>query len=144
MRRGITLVELVLVLALLSILAGFGLPAAGRLRDAVAADRAAQAIVGAHRVARFSAILRNRRTLVVVRPESLAVRALGGADTLTLWVREGPAADGVALAGPTYALVFAPTGIPLGAANATFLLTRGSVTRRVIISRLGRTRIVRQ
>jgi len=144
MRRGFTLVELAVVIALASILAGFALPAARRFNDAIVADRAAQAIVAGHRVARFSAIMRSRRTLLTVRADSLTVRALDGADTLTLWVHQGPAANGVALTGPSYSLAFAPTGLPIGVSNATFQLVRGSVVRRVVVSRLGRTRIVRQ
>ncbi|MGH7628362.1 MAG: GspH/FimT family pseudopilin [Gemmatimonadales bacterium] len=144
MRRGITLPELAVVVAVAAVLAGFALPAARRFTDAIITDRAAQAIVAGHRVARFTAIMRGRRTLLTVRAESLVVRTVRGGDTLTLWVHQGPAADHVALAGPSYSLVFAPTGLPLGVSNATYQLTRGSVVRRVVVSRLGRTRIVRQ
>lgn len=144
MRRGITLPELVVVLVLAAVLAGIALPAARRFTDAIVTDRAAHTIVAGHRVARFTAIMRGRRTLLTVQAESLMVRMVRGADTLTVWTRQGPAADRVVLAGPSYPLVFAPTGIPLGVANATFQLTRGGVVRRVVVSRLGRTRIVRQ
>ena len=144
MRRGITLVELVVVLALVAVFAGLAFPAAWRAYDAIVAERAAQAVVAAHRVARFSAIMRNRRTLLNVAPESLMVRAIEGADTITLWRRQGPAADGLSLVGTARALAFAPTGIPLGVANASFQLQRGAAVRRVIISRLGRSRIERR
>jgi prepilin-type N-terminal cleavage/methylation domain-containing protein len=144
MRRGITLLELAVVLAVAGVLVSIALPASRRLLDAIAADHAAQAIVAGHRIARFSAITRSCRTLLAVRSDSLTVRAVRGADTVTLWVRPGPAGHGVALTGPSYSLAFAPTGLPLGFANATFQLTRGSAVRRVIVSRLGRTRIDRQ
>jgi prepilin-type N-terminal cleavage/methylation domain-containing protein len=143
MRRGITLLELAVVLAVAGVLAGIALPATRRLLDAIAADQAAQAIVAGHRIARFSAITRSCRTLLAVRSDSLTVRAIQGADTVTLWAHQGPAAHSVALAGPSYSLAFAPTGFPLGFANGTFQLTRGSAVRRVIVSRLGRTRIER-
>jgi prepilin-type N-terminal cleavage/methylation domain-containing protein len=144
MRRGITLLELAVVLALAGILAGFALPAARRFGDAIAADQAAQAVVAGHRIARFTAIMRSRRTLLSVRADSLVVRALDGADTVTLWVHQGPSAHAVSLTGPAQALTFAPTGLPMGVSNATFQLSRGAAVRRVIISRLGRIRIVRQ
>ncbi len=144
MRRGITIPELAVVLAVVAVLAGFALPAGRRFTDAIVTDRAAHAIVAGHRVARFTAIMRGRRTLLTVRAESLVVRTVRGGDTLTLWVHRGPAADRVALAGPSYSLVFAPTGLPLGVSNATYQLTRGTVVRRVVVSRLGRTRILRQ
>src|SRR5688500_4687405 len=105
MRRGITLLELVVVLTLMGVLAGVALPAARRLHDAIVTERAAQAIVAAHRVARFTAIMRSRRTLLEVRVDSLIVRATDAADTLTRWLHQGPAAHGVALAGPARTLV---------------------------------------
>jgi prepilin-type N-terminal cleavage/methylation domain-containing protein len=144
MRRGVTLLELVVVLALAGILAGFALPAARRWGAVIATDRSAQAVVAAHRVARFTAIMRSRRTLLDVRAESLTVRAVQGADTVTLWVHPGPQAHGVTLSGPARPLVFASTGIPLGVSNATFRLDRGGVVRRVVVSRLGRIRIERR
>jgi len=144
MRRGVTLLELAVVLALVGVLAGLALPAARRFADAIAAEHAARSIVAAHRVARFTAIMRSRRTLLTVGADSLTVRAVQGTDTVTLWVHQGPAAHAVALTGPSYALGFAPTGLPLGVSNATFRLTRGSAVRRVVVSRLGRTRIERQ
>ena len=125
-------------------LAGFALPAARRLGDAIATDRAAQAIVAAHRIARFTAIMRSRRTLLDVRADSLTVRAIQGADTVSLWVRPGRRSEGVALAGPSRPLAFAPTGLPMGVSNATFQLSRGAVVRRIVISRLGRIRVERR
>jgi prepilin-type N-terminal cleavage/methylation domain-containing protein len=144
MRRGVTLLELAVVLAVLGVLAGLAYPLARHGLDAIAADHAAQAIVAGHRVARFGAIMRSSRTLLTVRPDSVTVRAVKGADTVTLWVRQGPAAHAVALTGPAYSLAFAPNGLPLGVSNATFRLTRGSAVRRVIVSRLGRTRLERR
>ena len=144
MRRGVTLLELLVVLALAGILAGFALPAARRLGDAIAADRAAQAIVAAHRIARFTAIMRSRRTLLDVRADSLTVRAIQGMDTVSLWARPGPEGHSVTLSGPSRPLAFAPTGLPMGVSNATFQLTRGAIVRRVVISRLGRIRLERR
>jgi prepilin-type N-terminal cleavage/methylation domain-containing protein len=144
MRRGVSLVELVVVIGIIALLAGITFPAAWRAYDAIVAERTAQAVVAAHRVARFSAIMRNCRTLLTILPESVIVRAIEKGDTLTIWTRAGAAADGVLLTAPSRALAFAPTGIPLGVANATVRLERGSAIRRVIISRLGRTRIERR
>ncbi|HEU5169810.1 MAG TPA: GspH/FimT family pseudopilin [Gemmatimonadales bacterium] len=143
MRTGFTLVELCLALVVAAIVLAIAVPGTARLRDGVAVDQAARRIVAAHRVARFTAIMRSRRTLLVVRADTLVVRAVTPSDTLSVWGAAGPAGDGVALEGPAYPLGFAPTGVPLGVANATYRLTRGTGERRVVISRLGRTRILR-
>lgn len=141
MPRGVTLLELVVVLALVALLAAIGTPRAGALLDTVATERAARRVVAAHRVARFTAIARRSVTLVTVTADSLAVRAVRGRDTIAVWRTPGPAADGVSLSGPEPPLAFAPTGLPLGLGNATFRLARGRASRAVVISRLGRTRI---
>ncbi len=141
MPRGVTLLELLVVLAVVAVLAAIGLPRAAALLDTVATERAARRVVAAHRVARFTAIARSSVMLVTVTADSLAVRAVRGPDTTTVWRTPGPAADGVSLSGPERPLAFAPTGLPLGLGNATFRLARGRSSRDVVISRLGRTRI---
>jgi hypothetical protein len=39
-------------------------------------------------------------------------------------------------------LSFAPSGVTLGFANATFVVSRGAARRQVVVSRLGRVRII--
>jgi prepilin-type N-terminal cleavage/methylation domain-containing protein len=144
MRRGVSLLELVVVIAVAGVLAAIALPPARRILDGIAVERAAQAVVAAHRVARFTAIVRGCRTLLLVGADSLMVRSIERTDTLTRWVHPGPAQTAVTLVGPSHSLAFAPTGLPLGVSNATFQFSRGSAVRRVVVSRLGRTRIERQ
>jgi Tfp pilus assembly protein FimT len=45
------------------------------------------------------------------------------------------------LAGPIRILTFSPVGITTGLSNASFRLTRGAVSRTVVVSRLGRVRL---
>jgi Tfp pilus assembly protein FimT len=141
MRRGATLLELVLTLILLGLVLATALPRLGGLADSLAVDRAAQEIAAAHRRARMSAILRSRIIELTIDATGLAIRPRG--DTTLLWHADGPAADRVALAGPRRTITFSPVGITFGLSNASFQLTRGAAIRTVVVSRLGRVRILR-
>jgi prepilin-type N-terminal cleavage/methylation domain-containing protein len=141
MRRGATLPELVLTLVLMGLVLAIALPHLGGMADSLAVDRAAQEIAAAHRRARMSAILRSRVLELTIDSSNLAIRPRG--DTTLLWRADGPAADRVALAGPRRTLTFSPVGITFGLSNASFKLTRGAAIRTVVVSRLGRVRILR-
>jgi Tfp pilus assembly protein FimT len=143
MRTGATLVELLVVLAVLACLAALAVPPAAGLLAGIYTERAARELTAAHRIARFTAIVRSRSTLLSVTADSLVVRVLDGRDTVVVWSAAGPASLGVSLEGPAYPLGFAPTGLPRGVANATYALERGGTRRQVIVSRLGRLRIAR-
>ena len=140
MRRGVTLIELVLVLTVTGLLLGIVVPRFATLADGLAVEQEAQHLVGAHRRARMTAILESRETVLTIAPESLVIR-LGSAGPES-WRASGPAAVGVALAGGAKQIVFSPVGITTGLSNASFQLTRGDAHRVVVVSRLGRTRIL--
>jgi Tfp pilus assembly protein FimT len=140
MRRGATLIELLLVLTVTGLLFGIVLPRFATLADSLAVEHAAQDLVGAHRRARMTAILDSRETVLTIAPESLVIR-LGKGGALS-WQASGPADGGVALAGGAKEIVFSPVGITTGLSNASFQLTRGNASRTVVVSRLGRTRIL--
>lgn len=143
MRTGTTFPELVVVLAFLALVTAIAVPSSARLLPGILTERAAREVMAAHRVARFTAIMRGRRTRLDITPDSLVVRVVEGPDTVVVWQAPGPAAEGVTLSGPAYPLVFTPVGLPLGIGNATYALERGSARRSVVISRLGRLRLVR-
>jgi prepilin-type N-terminal cleavage/methylation domain-containing protein len=143
MRKGTTLIELVVVLTVIGILTAIAVPSVRGLLAGVLTDRAARQLMAAHRVASFTAILRGRVTRLEVTPESLVVRVVSGPDTGVVWRAAGPAADGVALVGPTTPLVFTPIGLPRGLGNGTYTFSRGDARRSVVISRLGRLRLIR-
>jgi prepilin-type N-terminal cleavage/methylation domain-containing protein len=140
MRRGITLIELLLVLSVTGLLLGIVLPRFATLADGLAVEQAAQHLVGAHRRARMTAILESREAVLTIAPESLVIRL--GSGGLESWRAPGPADGGVALAGGAKQIVFSPVGITTGLSNASFQLTCGKAHRTVVLSRLGRVRIL--
>jgi Tfp pilus assembly protein FimT len=141
MRRGATIMELALALAIIGVLLGIALPRLATVADSLAVDAAARDIVAAHARARMTAILRSRVVELSVGADDLAIRPRG--DAADLWHSTGPAARQVVLAGPPRIVTFSPVGITMGLSNASFPLTRGAASRTVVVSRLGRVRITR-
>ena len=141
MRHGHTLLELTLVLAVAGLTLGIALPRIAALGDTLAVDQAAREIVTAHRRARYAAILKSRPIMLTVSADSLAYRVVGA--SARLWWLPGPARSDIALVGPPRQITFSPLGITTGLSNATFRLSRGSASRTVIVSRLGRVRVTR-
>jgi prepilin-type N-terminal cleavage/methylation domain-containing protein len=141
MRRGFTLVETVLALAVAGVLLAIALPALTALKQGVEVEQAAQDIAAAHRRARISAIVHGRPVVLSVDTAALRLTFVGAA--VPHWSSPGPSARAVIFAGPPRELTFSPIGITTGLSNATFHLSRGSSTRAVVVSRLGRVRIVR-
>jgi prepilin-type N-terminal cleavage/methylation domain-containing protein len=141
MRHGFSLVESVLVLAVLGIVSGIALPHLSGALDSIEVDAAANHLITAHQRARIMAITRSQVLVLTVEDSCLAIR-LRGQDN-PLWSEEGPSARRVTLMGPAREFIFSPEGITLGLSNATLQLIRGAAHRRVIVSRLGRIRIVR-
>jgi Tfp pilus assembly protein FimT len=141
MRRGVTLLELACIIVILGIMSAIMLPVAARPLNIIAVDHAAHQLVRAHMRARMAALRTNQVALLQLTADSLVVKLLDGRDTVPEWKRDGPAADGITLTGPTRLLRFTPTGISFGVSNGTWIVSKGSVTRRVVISRYGRVRV---
>ena len=140
MRRGATLIELVLVLVIIGTLTAIAEPRVRGFTDGLAVNRAAVEIVSAHRRARISAILQSRMVELTISTGALSIRPRGAASDT--WRAAGPAAAGVTLTGPARIITFSPVGISVGVSNASFRLSRGATSRTVVVSRLGRVRIV--
>ena len=141
MRKAFTLPELLLVLAVLGILTALALPRLSQAIDRIEVEGAANRLITAHRRARVMALARGQVVLLSIDSTQLTISQ--PAQTEPLWTDVGPAASGVQLAGPARQFIFSPGGTTLGFSNATLQLSRGSTTRTVIISRLGRIRIER-
>jgi prepilin-type N-terminal cleavage/methylation domain-containing protein len=141
MRKAFTLPELMLTIALVGILTGLALPHLSGAMDRIEVEGAANRLIAAHQRARIMAITRGQVVLLSIDSTQLSITSQGGTDSL--WSHVGPASFGVELAGPVRRFIFSPEGITLGLSNATLQLSRGSTTRTLVISRLGRIRMVR-
>jgi prepilin-type N-terminal cleavage/methylation domain-containing protein len=141
MKSGYTLPEVALALVIAGLLLGIALPRFTALKQEVAIEQAAQALVSAHRRARTLAVASGHPAILSVADRSLRITLSGAAQPH--WLAPGPLAQGIAITGTPRDLTFSPLGITTGLSNATFNLTLGSATRSVVVSRLGRIRILR-
>jgi prepilin-type N-terminal cleavage/methylation domain-containing protein len=142
MRHGATLLELLAALAILAILAAVAVPAAGLARDRALVALTARHLASAHTDTRTVARLQGARAELVITPTTYRQQRWSGTGFTPTWSRPGPASTGVALAGPNTPIVFDSRGYSLGVANRTYRLSRGRASLRVVISRLGRLRIL--
>jgi type II secretory pathway pseudopilin PulG len=127
-----------LVLAVAAILLGIGVTNLVRAVDQLSVEAAATQLVAAHQRARMMAVVRGQVLTLLVDSVSISIAPRSGA--APLWSASGPAASGVTLAGPPRRFTFSPEGLTLGLSNASLHLQRGSTTRTLVISRLGRIR----
>jgi prepilin-type N-terminal cleavage/methylation domain-containing protein len=141
MRRAFTLVELMLVLAVLGVLLGIAIPGLSQVLDRIEVEAAAAHIVAAHQRARLLAITHGQVVKLSIDGARIAIYPRSG--LVPLWSGSGPSEDRVTLAGPARQFTFSPEGFTLGLSNASLQLVRGTSRRTVVISRLGRIRILR-
>lgn len=143
MRRGFTLLELLLVVTVTGLIALITVPRMSGALDGLTADYLARRLAAAHARARIAALLDTRTAFVRATAAEFAVGTVRGTDTTIVWRAAGPAAEGGLLAGPARDVAYAPTGFPIGAANGTWTVTYRSAVRDIVVSRLGRVRVVR-
>ena len=141
MRRGFTLIELLLALVIAGVVFLIALPSVSDQRDRLLVEQAAYEIASAHTRARLTAVVEGRLALLTVRDDSLRLDVVDGTDTLVRWAEAGPRANGVLMTTGSRTIPFAPIGVSVGLANATYSLNRGGRSRQVIVSRYGRVRI---
>jgi prepilin-type N-terminal cleavage/methylation domain-containing protein len=140
MKRGFTLAELLLVLAVAGILISLATPRLLQDWDRVQVAAAAAHLVAAHQRARIMAIARGQALVLAIDSAALVITPRAG--SAVLWSEPGPATFRVALPGATRRITFAPEGFTLGLSNASLQLSRGAATRTVVFSRLGRVRVL--
>ncbi len=124
-------------------LAGATVPRAVALRDRLAVEQAAAQLVESVRRARHAAFLAHAAAALRITPDTIALDLVEGPDTTAAWRDPGPVAAGVRLAA-SGTIVFTPNGLGLGPSNRRYDLSRGTVRRTLVVSRLGRVRVERQ
>lgn len=143
MSRGATLLEMLIVCILLALLLGIGVPAIGALRDRLAVDGVTQSVLAAHQRARMVAVAERRVAILTLTADSMVIRAVESEeDTVVRWRGPGPSTERVTATGLPRSLWFAPSGVTMGVANGSYLLSRGGVSRQIIVSRYGRVRVI--
>jgi prepilin-type N-terminal cleavage/methylation domain-containing protein len=140
MRRGTSLPELVVVIALAGLVAALAVPSVRHAMDRRAVELAIQQVTGAHLEARLFTIRTRRPALLLLSADSMVLRSAFAGETTVVWRRPGPRSFGVGVTGNARTLRFIPTGYTIGGSNISYTVTKGNARRRVVISRLGRLR----
>ena len=138
MRRAVTLLELVVVVAIVGVLCAIGVPSLLRHLDRTRVRHAADEIAATLSLARATAIARERRVTTVFDSTRASLLVILGTDTLV--ARDLRAAYGVGLRSNRDSAVYGPGGLGVGAANQTIVIRRRDAADTVVISRLGRVR----
>ncbi len=140
MRRGFSLVELTVVLAIMGVVTLVTLPRLRGLLDWIAVDAAARDVTTALAVARYAAVMQTATSRLVIAADTLRIdRARGDMwEAVQRW--PGPLQRGVGLEVSNPVVTFDPIGVGWGVSNTTVLLRRGSQTETITVSRLGRVK----
>src|SRR3979490_3405114 len=113
MRRGTTLLELVMVLTLVGMLGGLAAPHFAGVLDRLAVRRAVSEASMFYGAARFGAILQGSRVRIEFGPDSMIAVYERATDSLFLR-RDGPSRDRVQLRASRAVIRILPNGIGSG------------------------------
>jgi prepilin-type N-terminal cleavage/methylation domain-containing protein len=137
MRRGVTLLELMVVLVILGIVSAFAVPRLRGTLDRLAVARAASEVASFYGRARMAAIFRSSTVRIEFRADTLNAILEGLRDEVAI-AEPGPARHGVSLDATRDMIRLYPTGFGIGGANTRLIVARGVAAETLTTSRLGR------
>src|SRR5262245_57607760 len=140
MRKGFTLLELVVVTCIAGILLAFWVPRARRLMDWFATERAARDVTTAIAVGRHGAVMRATRARISFRPDSIRIERLESQGGVAWGPAAGPASYGGRMVACNRVVILRPNGMAWGASNTRIVLRRGSQSETITMSRVGRVK----
>lgn len=139
-RRGFTLIELVVALVVIGVTLTLALPRLGDTLDRIAVERSAADLSVALAAARNAAVMWSTRARLMIRADSLWIDRWSDTGWAMQKAWPGPAGHGVAVQVSNAEVVFGPTGMGWGASNTQVVLRRGSHSATLTTSRLGRVK----
>ena len=138
MQRGMTTIEMLVVVSVIALMIAITVPHFARLRDGIAVRNATAEAMSAFAVARQSAIVRGAHAgLGIDKPPGYITVAVGGE---LLLQRDLEGTYGVSLASTRDSTAYSPLGHGFGAANLSLVIARGRVAETIFVSREGRVR----
>ncbi|MEO8453187.1 MAG: type II secretion system protein [Gemmatimonadota bacterium] len=141
-RAGVTVLELLVCLVILGAVAALLVWPSIRFDDRLRVEAEAGRLLEAYREARRWALVGNTTAELVVTADSLTIRAQFDGLPIMVWQEPGPVRSGVSLMPPTHVTAFTSRGLAGGVGNVAHVLTRGAARRQVVVSRLGRVRVM--
>lgn len=140
MRRGHTLLELVVTLTLMALAGALAYPRLRGWLDWVAVQRSATELTTALAVTRSTAILRAIRARLEIRQDSLRLDGWENQGWVALGRWPGPEQHGVRMAVSNPFVTFGAIGLGWETANTGVVLTKGLQSATITTSRLGRVK----
>ena len=141
MRRGLTLLEMLVVIVIAGLVGATAVPLIGRLQDHLLLDKSVRELASALAQTRVRAVFHGEVAQLTITADSFQIATVSGGLILPRKSLPGPLASGVLLSGPSHAVQYAPTGLGLGVSNGTWTLSRNGLSRQVIVARYGRVRL---
>ena len=138
MQRGMTAIEMLVVVSMIALMIGITIPTFGRLRDGISVRNATAEAMSAFAVARQSALVRGARAGIGIdKPPGYITVAIGGE---LLLQRNLEGMYGVSLVSTRDSTAYSQLGHGFGAANLSLVIARGRVAETIFVSREGRVR----